>query len=131
LPTPRGSEEDHVLGTLDEGETPQLHDLLARCAGSAVEVVLIERLDRGEAGHSRKHLARPRPTRLALGDQQLLQEVGERGALLGRGLRQRRILRRDPAEPQLVAQINQAFVLHADATSTAGISSSYTRSGCW
>jgi hypothetical protein len=57
LPTPRWSEEHNVLGALDEGEARQLHDLLARCAGGEVEVVLIERLDRGEAGNAREHLA--------------------------------------------------------------------------
>jgi hypothetical protein len=32
--------QHHVLSTLDEGEARQLHDLLARRAGSEVEVVL-------------------------------------------------------------------------------------------
>jgi hypothetical protein len=41
----RGSEEDHVLGALDEGKAGQFHDLLARRAGGEAEVVLVKRLD--------------------------------------------------------------------------------------
>ncbi len=44
-------------------------DLLARCASGEAEVVLVKRLDRREAGHPREHLARPCPTRFALGDE--------------------------------------------------------------
>src|SRR6516165_4347391 len=44
----RGSEEHHVLGALDEGEAGEYHALLARSADSEVEIVLIERLNRGE-----------------------------------------------------------------------------------
>ncbi len=82
----RGPQEHHVLRALDEGEAGQLHDLLARCAGGEIEVVLIKRLDRRKARHPREHLARPSPARFALGDQQLLQEVGKRRALFGGGL---------------------------------------------
>ena len=49
----RGPEEHYVLSAFDEGEARKLHDLLARCAGGEVEVVLIERLDRGEASDAR------------------------------------------------------------------------------
>jgi hypothetical protein len=102
LPTPEGP-RNTTFSARDEGEARQFHDLLARRAGSEVEVVLIKRLDRWEAGHPREHLARPRPARLALGDQQLLDEVGERSLFLGRLLRERGILRGDSAEPELVA----------------------------
>jgi len=34
-----------------------------------VEVILVKRLDRGEVGHPREHLARPGAARLTLGDQ--------------------------------------------------------------
>jgi hypothetical protein len=50
----------------------------------------------------------PRPTRLTLGDQEFLDEVGERSAFFGRLLRQRGVLRGDPAEPELVAQLSNA-----------------------
>src|SRR5580704_10281116 len=65
----RRSEEDHVLGALDEGKAGQFHDLLARRAGGEAEVILVKRLDRREAGYPREHFACPRPTRFALGDQ--------------------------------------------------------------
>jgi hypothetical protein len=51
-------------------------------AGGEAEVVLIERFYRGEARDAREHLARPRSPRLALGEEQLLNEVGERGSFL-------------------------------------------------
>ena len=65
----RRSEENHVLGALDEGKAGQFHDLLARRAGGEAEVILVKRLDRREAGYPREHFACPRPTRFALGDQ--------------------------------------------------------------
>jgi hypothetical protein len=95
----RGSEEHEFLGALDEGETRQLHDLLARRAGGEAEDVLIERLDRWETGHACEHLAGPRPARLALGDQEFLDEVSERSVFLGGLLRQRRILLPRPPSP--------------------------------
>ncbi len=80
----RRPEEHHVLCAFDEGNARQLHDLLARRAGGEVEVVLIERLDRGKAGDTPEHLASSRAARLALCAQQFLDEVGEGGVLLGR-----------------------------------------------
>ena len=89
LAHPPRSEEHHVLSALDEGEAGQFHDLLARRTGGEGEVVLIERLDGGEARDAPEHLAGPRAARLALGGQQFLDEVGKRDAFLGRFLRQR------------------------------------------
>jgi len=65
----RGPEEHHVLGALDEDETRELDDLFARGTSGEVEVILVKRLDRGEVGHPREHLARPGAARLTLGDQ--------------------------------------------------------------
>src|SRR6516165_11865527 len=113
----RGSEEHHVLGAFDKGEARQFHDLLARRAGSEVEVILIERLDRWEAGDACEHLAGPRPARLTLGRQQLLNEVGKRRLFLGGLLRQRSILRGQSAEPQFVAQLDYALMLDAHSIS--------------
>jgi hypothetical protein len=105
-------------------------DLLARRAGGEVEVILIERLDRGETRYAHKHLAGPRPAGLTFSSQQLFDEVGERSVLLGRLLCERGVLRRDPAEPELVAQLHYSLMLDAHPTS-AEISSSYTLSECW
>jgi hypothetical protein len=48
-----------------------------RGAGGEVEVVLIERLDRGKARDPCEHLASSRARRFAFGAQQFLNEVGK------------------------------------------------------
>jgi len=50
LPTPEGPRNTRFSSRSNEGETCELHDLLARRAVGEVEVVLIECLDRREAG---------------------------------------------------------------------------------
>ena len=46
------SQQDDVLGALDEGQGGQLHELLLRRAGGKGEVVVIQRLDRRETCHA-------------------------------------------------------------------------------
>src|SRR5579863_1607063 len=127
-PRPR-AQEHHVLGALNEGQARQFHDLLARGTSGEGEVVLIERLDRWEAGDACEHLAGPRAARLALGHEQFLNEVSERRVFLGGFLRQRGILRGHATEPKLIAELDHALMLDAHLSS-AVISSSYTRSEC-
>lgn len=81
----RRSEQDDVLGALDEGESAELNDLLARGAAREGEVVPFERLDRRQRPELQEHLARALIAPLALGAQNPLEELTETRLVLHRG----------------------------------------------
>src|SRR5437868_14519928 len=61
------AEKDDVLGALDEGETGELVDLLARYARREAKVEAGERLHHRKAGDTAEHVAGSRPARVTLG----------------------------------------------------------------
>ena len=111
MPTPDGPRNTTFSARSTNARLASSMICFARCAGGEVEVVLIESPDRGEAGDAREHIARPSPARFTLRAEQLLDEVGERGAFLGGFLGERGILRGDAAEPEFVAQLDHTLML--------------------
>jgi len=80
----RGPEEHHVLSSLDEGESAELDDLLARSAAREGEVVPFERLDRRQRRQLQEHFPRALIAPLALGTQDPLEELTETRLVLHR-----------------------------------------------
>jgi hypothetical protein len=111
LPTPEGPKEDDVLGALDEGEAGELVDLRARHAGGKAEIEAVERLHCRKAGDPRKHLAGSGAARVTLGPQRLFEKVGEGDLFRRRALGDARILVGHRAQPQFLAQLDDALML--------------------
>lgn len=106
-----GVEEDDVLSALDEGEAGEFVDLRPRHAGGKPEVETVERLDHWKTGNPGEHLASPGAACIALGPQHLFKEIGEGGLFRRRALGDARIQVGHRAQPQFLAQLDNALML--------------------
>ena len=105
------TEEDDVLGALDKGQAGELVNLGARYASGEAEVEAVERLDRRKAGDPCKHLAGSGAACVTLGPQRLFKKVGKGGLFRRRALGDAGIQVGHRAQPQLLAQLEDALML--------------------
>ena len=92
-------------------EAGEFVDLRARHAGGETEVEAVERLDCWEAGDASEHLAGSGAARVALGPQRLFKKVGEGGLFRRRALGDAGIQVGHCAQPQFLAQLDDALML--------------------
>ena len=100
----RGAEKDEVLAPGDKVQRGELLDLAFWGGRGEAEVVILQRLGRGEAGHAHQRRRRPRAPAVAFRDQRVLKEVDE--ALFGfyRARRQGSEAFRHAGQLELLAQ---------------------------
>ena len=119
------AEQHDVLGALDEPESGEFQDLLTRRAGREGEVVGLERLERRKARRPCQHRPCPHAPGVALGLEDLLQEVGVARILAPRcALRDGAIEIGQRTESQLLGQRYDALMLEGARATSPSISSS-------